>query len=189
MSAEGGGPLPGLRLVDKPARVRSLGTVEVEALRRRTAHLSETVWRREDEAKENDFLCFHHTRHIIFRFIEGFRDPRRFYSQPIWALWQPMLLPVMARAAAPYGYADPVFPKVMLARLEAGYGIDLHVDGGRSNPYVHKIHVPLVTNPRGRPDRGRRGLPSRGRACLRGQQPRAPRRVQRRRGGPHPPHL
>lgn len=58
-----------------------------------------------------------------------------------------MLLPVMARAAAVYGYAEPVYPKVMLARLEAGHRIDLHVDGGGSNPFVHKIHMPLETNP------------------------------------------
>ena len=95
----------------------------------------------------NDFFCFRHTQHIIFRFIAGNRNPRRFYSHPIWAAWQQRLLPVLAQAAAPYGYADPVFPKVMLARLAAGHGIDPHVDEGGSNPYVHKIHVPLETNP------------------------------------------
>ena len=134
--------------VSKPARVRPLGAVGVGELRRRVARLSETVWRREDAAKENDFPCFHHTRHVIFRFIAGNRDPRRFYSHPIWALWQPMLVPVLARAAAPYGYADPVYPKVMLARLAAGHGIDRHVDRGGSNPFVHKVHLPLETNPR-----------------------------------------
>ena len=36
----------------------------------------------------------------------------------------------------------------MLARLEAGRRIDLHVDGGGSHPLVHKIHVPLQTDPR-----------------------------------------
>ena len=138
----------GLPRVAKPARVRPLGAVGIEELRRGVARLSETVWRREDAAKENDFPCFHHTRHVIFRFIEGNRDPRRFYSQPIWAVWQPLLLPVLARAAAPYGYADPVYPKVMLARLAAGHGIDRHRDGEGSHPYVHKVHVPLDTNPR-----------------------------------------
>jgi hypothetical protein len=137
----------GLPRVAKPARVRPLGAVGIEELRRRVARLSETVWRREDAAKENDFPCFHHTRHVIFRFIEGNRDPRRFYSHPIWAVWQPLLLPVLARAATPYGYAAPVYPKVMLARLAAGHGIDRHVDGEGSHPYVHKIHVPLDTNP------------------------------------------
>ena len=36
----------------------------------------------------------------------------------------------------------------MLARLAAGHGIDPHVDRQPSNPFVHKIHVPLRTNPR-----------------------------------------
>ena len=137
----------GLRRVDKPRRVQALGAVGVEDLRAHVARLSERVWRQEDAAKENDFFCFHHTRHIIFRFIAGNRDPRRFYSQPGWAVWGRMLLPMMARATAPYGYADPIYPKVMLARLEAGHGIDLHVDRGSSHPFTHKIHVPLETNP------------------------------------------
>ena len=137
----------GLRRVEKPAGVRPLGAVGVDDLRRHVARLSETVWAQEDAAKENDFPCFHHTRHIIFRFIAGNQDPRRFYSEPIWAVWGRILLPVMGRAAAPYGHADPVFPKVMLARLEAGHRIDKHVDRGGSHPYVHKIHVPLETNP------------------------------------------
>ena len=137
----------GLRRVVKPARVRPLSPVAIDDLRFHVARLSEKVWAQEDAAKENDYFCFHHTRHIIFRFIEGNRDPRRFYSQPIWAVWGRMLLPVMARAAAPYGFTDPVFPKVMLARLAAGHRIDTHRDGEGSHPYVHKIHVPLETNP------------------------------------------
>ena len=148
--ARGGGARQ-LLPVEKPARVRRLGTVPVEPLRRQVARLSERVWRREDRAKENDYACFHHTRHIIFRFIEGNRDPRRFYSNPGWAVWRPLLLPVMAHAAAPYGYARPVYPKAMLARLMAGHRIDRHVDrprdGTGSHPYVHKIHVPLETDP------------------------------------------
>lgn len=63
-------------------------------------------------------------------------------------VWQRYLLPVMAQAAAPYGYAKPIYPKAMLARLAAGRGIDLHVDSEASNPLVHKIHVPLRTDPR-----------------------------------------
>lgn len=136
----------GLCRVVKPDRVRLLGAVRVGELRAHVARLSERVWLQEDAAKENDFPCFQYTRHVVFRFIAGNRDPRRFYSQPIWAIWGRMLLPVMARAAAPYGFADPVYPKVMLARLAAGHAIDLHVDGGGSHPFTHKLHVPLETN-------------------------------------------
>lgn len=140
-------PLPPLPRVDKPATVRDLGAVDVEALRAHVERLSEKVWRLADGVKENTFFCFHHTRHVIFRFIDGNRNPRRFRSYPIWSVWQRLLLPVMARAAAPYGYAAPVYPKAMLARLAAGHGIDAHVDGAGSHPFVHKIHVPLRTAP------------------------------------------
>ena len=54
----------------------------------------------------------------------------------------------MVQASAPYGYAEPVYPKAMLARLAAGRGIDPHTDCGGMNPFTHKIHVPLETTPR-----------------------------------------
>ena len=72
----------------------------------------------------------------------------RFYSRPLWNVWRTCLLPVMAEAAAPYGFAQPVYPKAMLAGLAAGRAIDPHTDSGGMNPFVHKIHMPLQTNPR-----------------------------------------
>ena len=142
------GTAPALPRVEKPALVRCLGPVDVEALRAPVGRLSEKVWWQEDTAKENDYFCFTHTRHIVFRFIENNRTPLRYYSNPIWTVWQRLLLPVMAQAAAPCGYAEPVYPKAMLARLAAGHGIDRHVDGEGSHPLTHRIHVPLQTNPR-----------------------------------------
>ena len=134
--------------VEKPATVRCLGPVETEALAAQVRRLSDAAWRREDGFKENDFRCFHHTWHIVFRFITGNRDPRRFYTQPGWRVWRQWLAPIAQRVAASYCFAEPVFPKAMLARLEAGRRIDTHVDGGGSHPLVHKIHVPLQTDPR-----------------------------------------
>ena len=136
--------------VEKPDTVRRLGPVDaghLQALRVQVARLSDAVWNREDGAKENDFFCFAHTRHIVFRFIPLGAAHPRYYVNPGWDLWRRWLLPIMAQAAAPYGYAEPVYPKVMLARLAAGRGIALHTDGGDLDPCTHKIHVPLETNP------------------------------------------
>ena len=138
-------PLPPVR---KPATVRRLAKVEASALAAVTARLTHEAWRREDSGKENNYPCFHHTRHIIFRFITGNLDPRVFYSRPAWRLWRKWLEPVMDCAAEAYGFRRPVFPKAMLARLEAGQRIDMHRDGGAATPFVHKIHVPLQTDPR-----------------------------------------
>ena len=143
-------PLDGAALpnVEKPATVLDLGAVDVQALRARVERLSEKAWSLDDARKENDFDCFDHTRHVIFRFIHGNRSPLRCYVQPGWMVFEPLLSPVMAQAAAYYGYAEPSYPKAMLARLAAGRGIGEHIDAEPSNPLVHKIHVPLVTNPR-----------------------------------------
>ena len=133
--------------VAKPLSVRRLGRVDAAALKLRISRLSEKVWRQEDALKENDYFCFARTQHIVFRFVPLDLPGIAFYSRPLWNLWRTWLLPVMAEAAAPYGFARPVYPKAMLARLAAGHGIDPHTDSGGMNPLVHKIHVPLQTNP------------------------------------------
>ena len=143
-------PCDGVTLprVAKPAAVRYLGPVDVAPLRTMVERLSAQVWQRENDGKENAYGCFTHTDHIVFRFIAGNRTPLHFYSNPIWMIWQCWLLPIMSRAAAAYGYTAPVYPKAMLARLAVGGSIDRHRDIHPSNPLVHKIHVPLQTNPR-----------------------------------------
>lgn len=136
-----------LAKVAKPDGVRCLGPVEVGPLLTRVKAISEATWAGEDSLKENDFAVFHHTRHIIFRFIEGNRDPENFYANPAWLVWKNLLMPVIEQAIRPYDFKAPQFPKAMLARLAAGHNIDLHRDGGGSNVLTHKIHVPLITNP------------------------------------------
>lgn len=140
--------LTGIQRVSKPTAIRNLGEVDHSAPLALLAKLPERYWQIEDSYKENQFAVFHSTQHIVFRFIEGFRDPRCFYSNPSWKLFQHQLLPVMQEIANRYEYQAPEFPKVMLARLFAGEKIDRHTDNGTSNAYVHKIHVPLVTSDR-----------------------------------------
>jgi len=132
--------------ISKPQFIRELGSVDIAVIKGLVARIAEPVWAVEDERKENQFRCFHDTRHIIFRFIEGMRDHRCFYSNPIWPVWQDYLLPVMDQVVTPYGFRQPVYPKVMLARLAAGAVIDRHVDGAGSNLFTHKIHVPIQTS-------------------------------------------
>ena len=134
--------------VDKPDTVRRLAPVDAAPLAGAVARLSEKAWNRENAVRENDFFCFAQTRHVVFRFTCQDGKQIGYYDNPGWSLWRRWLLPVMAQAAAPYGYAAPVYPKAMLARLTAGGGIDLHTDDGPMNPLTHKIHVPLQTNPR-----------------------------------------
>lgn len=137
-----------LRPVAKPASLRELGSVDTSELTTLVARTSETVWALENARKENQYEVLRDTRHIVFRFIEGNRDHRRFYSNPIWFIWQRVLMPVMEQAVRPYQFRQPVFPKVMLARLAAGGVVTRHTDGLGSNLHTHKIHVPIQTNDR-----------------------------------------
>lgn len=132
--------------VTKPATVMRLGPVPCEQLVNMAKRISPATWAGEDALKENDFAVFHHTQHIIFRFIKSNLDPQNWYANPAWDVWAPILLPVMDAAIQPYGFARPQFPKAMLAKLAAGHRIDPHYDGAGSNLRTHKIHVPLVTN-------------------------------------------
>lgn len=133
--------------VKKPHTIRELGEVDIARVRALVENLSEQAWDREDAVKENAFDVFHHTRHIVLRFIEGNRDPAVHYSNPGWDAWRGLLEPIMEQAIRPYQFRKPIFAKAMLARLSAGSQIDPHFDGAGSNERCHKIHVPLITNP------------------------------------------
>ncbi len=135
-----------MRKVKKPRFIKELGAVDINAIKKSIEKISEKTWNLENQRKENDFDCFHHTRHVIFRFIEGMRDHRVFYSNPIWSVWEPSLLPILDKVIKSFEFGKAEFPKVMLARLQAGASIDSHRDGAGSNLYTHKIHIPIQTN-------------------------------------------
>ncbi|WP_029140166.1 aspartyl/asparaginyl beta-hydroxylase domain-containing protein [Citromicrobium sp. JLT1363] len=134
-------------IVRKPDFIRPLGKVDIDPLMSLVPRLSDRVWEKADGAKENTYAVFHHTQHIVFRFIHRNRDPDDYYDTRAWPLWAPVVEPIMHKAVAEYGFRSPIFPKAMLARLKAGHYIDLHSDGTGAPPRCHKIHVPLITNP------------------------------------------
>lgn len=131
----------------KTRGVRRLGPVDVAALQAAVLALPEAVWDAENAVKPNRFEVLDATRHIVFRFIDSPRDWRRSHDRPAWADWRALLEPVLAQAAAGYGYARGVFPRVMLARMAPGGVIHPHIDANPAAKWPHKIHLPLATNP------------------------------------------
>ena len=130
----------------KTRSVRPLGRVDVSALREAVAELPEEVWNLENEAKPNRFTALDTTRHIVFRFVSSPYDWRSFYERPLWSDWRELLMPVLAQATAPYGYANGEYPRVMLARMAPGGVIHPHEDANPAAKWPHKIHIPLQTN-------------------------------------------
>ena len=132
----------------KTTSVRRLGQVDIAALREAVLAIPEAVWDAENAGKPNRFEALDRTRHIVFRFVDGFRDWRGSHDRPLWAEWCRLLEPVLAQAVAPYGYARGEFPRVMLARMAPGGVIKPHRDANPAAKWPHKVHVPLLTNER-----------------------------------------
>ena len=121
-----------------------LGTADIDALLERVKRIPEFLWKAENKDKPNKFARLNDTRHIIFRYIND-DNAFDFHDLPLWDEWKDVLLPVMEQAAKSLGYENYRFPRAMFAWLPAGGEISRHSDGNASH-YVHKIHVPLITN-------------------------------------------
>jgi len=125
---------------------RHLGSTDVSTLLERVHGVPESTWVSENEGKPNKLNNLNDAQHIMFRYVDNFDNVFDFSDYSIWAEWKDALLPIMKQAAASLGYSDCRFPRVMFARLPAGSKILPHTDR-RASHYIHKIHVPLVTNP------------------------------------------
>jgi Aspartyl/Asparaginyl beta-hydroxylase len=132
----------------KTRSIRRLGNVDITELKAAILALSEDVWMMENADKPNRFDALDSARHIVFRFVDNFRDWRTSYDRPLWAEWKSLLEPVLSAATADYGYQRGVFPRVMLARMPVGGVIQPHRDANPAAKWPHKIHVPIQTNDR-----------------------------------------
>ena len=132
----------------KTTSVRRLGTVDVTALQEAVRAMPEASWSAENASKPNRFDALDSTQHVVFRFVRNFNDWRDSYDGPLWGEWKSLLMPVMAAATRPYGYARGEFPRVMLARMGPQGVIYPHRDLNPAAKWPHKIHVPLITNER-----------------------------------------
>ena len=161
----------------KTTSIRRLGTVDIAALKPAVAAIPEDIWNLENKDKPNRFEALDTTRHIVFRFVSDFKDWRTSYDRPLWMEWQSLLTPVLEAATADYGYAQGIYPRVMLARMAADGVIQPHRDANPAAKWPHKIHVPIETNDQvvflcrwqGLPDGRRRGgrTQQHGGACCR----------------------
>ncbi len=130
----------------KTTSVRTLGSVDIAALREAVLAIPGSTWDAEDADKPNRFEALDKTRHIVFRFVDNFSDWRGSHDRPLWPEWRALLEPVLVQATQPYGYAGGEFPRVMLARMAPGGIIKPHRDANPAARWPHKIHVPLQTN-------------------------------------------
>ncbi|MEW6981785.1 aspartyl/asparaginyl beta-hydroxylase domain-containing protein [Colwelliaceae bacterium 6471] len=126
---------------------RKLGDANIEELIKRVSVLPESIWTAKNSRHQNKGAALVDASHIIFRFIKDFNNVYDYEDKALWDEWDDALSSIMHQAAQALGYKEYVFPRIMLARLPAGACIHPHIDNHASY-YVHKIHVPLMTNPK-----------------------------------------
>lgn len=133
-------------IIEKTQTIRELCDLDISELKNIVSNIPQEIWDNETRNRENDFPCFHHTQHILFRMHTDKDDHTKYKDKPLWNLWKSKFMPLIEEAIKPYGYESGVVPKAMLAKLLPGYKIDRHIDAGPRNVHCHKIHIPIQTN-------------------------------------------
>ena len=126
------------------------GKIDIRALKSRVNELDETQWDREEDFAMNynkhAKSALRQTQHIIFRFSNKQVFPYVYQNCSPWEGWKSLLLPILKKATAPYGYTNGFFSRIMLAKLPAQEFIAPHIDGDERGYAPHKIHIPVQTN-------------------------------------------
>ena len=129
-------------------RTRDLGPVACAALLDAVGDLDEAAWTAK-EYRQKSFNVHRSTQSIVLCFIDLDEWPRLAIARDVgWELLgdsaEPVMETIIARCYPPGG----VVIRAMAVRLPAGARITPHVDEHESLRLGHRIHLPLVTNPR-----------------------------------------
>ena len=129
-------------------RIRDLGTVGCGALLAAVHDLDEAAWTAK-QYRQKSFNVHRSTHSIVLCFIDLDEWPRLAVAREVgWDRLgdaaEPVMETIIARGYPPGG----VVIRAMAVRLPAGARITPHVDEHESLRISHRIHLPLITNPR-----------------------------------------
>lgn len=128
--------------------IRTLGPVDMEALRERILAQEEGAWY-EQELRQSEYDVHRYTESIVLVFTDGSGWPNIEVSkQPGWERLVDEAMPLM-HGIIGNGYpAGGTIIRAMAAKLLAGGKIKPHRDAHPSFHFSHRIHVPITTNSR-----------------------------------------
>jgi aspartyl/asparaginyl beta-hydroxylase (cupin superfamily) len=128
--------------------VKYLGHVECTRLRQRVLGLSEATWT-SDSLRQVNFRNVHsQTQSLILIFCDEKWPDVTVSFRSGWHYLGQLVAPVMEALVAQHYPPGGRILRAMMARLPAGAVIGRHVDEHPSFAASHRIHVPLLTNPR-----------------------------------------
>ncbi len=128
--------------------IRSLGKVGMEALGTAILAQDEAAWN-ENVQRQKDYEVHEQTRSIVLLFANVEEWPAVEVSkQPGWDRLSDVAVPVMHEIIRNWYPPGGTIIRAMAAKLLAGGRIMPHRDSHPSFGAGHRIHVPIITNPR-----------------------------------------
>jgi hypothetical protein len=128
--------------------IRSFGKVDMEALAAAVLAQDEAAWN-ENVQRQTDYEVHEQTRSIVLLFAEVSDWPAMEVSkQPGWDRLAATAVPLMHEIIRKFYPPGGTIIRAMAAKLLAGGRILPHRDSHPSFAAGHRIHVPIITNPR-----------------------------------------
>jgi hypothetical protein len=128
--------------------IRSFGKVDMEALAAAVLAQDEAAWN-ENVQRQTDYEVHEQTRSIVLLFAEVADWPAIEVSkQPGWDRLAETAVPLMHQIIRNWYPPGGTIIRAMAAKLLAGGRILPHRDSHPSFAAGHRIHVPIITNPR-----------------------------------------
>jgi hypothetical protein len=128
--------------------IRMFGKVGMERLAEAVLGQDEAAWN-ENEQRQKDYEVHEQTRSIVLLFANVDQWPAiDVTKQPGWDRLADVAMPVMHEIIRNWYPAGGTIIRAMAAKLLAGGRILPHRDSHPSFAVGHRIHVPIVTNPR-----------------------------------------
>jgi hypothetical protein len=128
--------------------IRNFGKVDMEPLAAAILAQDETAWN-ENVQRQQDYEVHEQTRSIVLLFAEISEWPSVEVSkQPGWERLADVAVPVMHQIIRNWYPTGGTIIRAMAAKLLAGGRIMPHRDSHPSFGAGHRIHVPILTNPR-----------------------------------------
>jgi hypothetical protein len=128
--------------------IRSFGKVDMEPLAAAILAQDEAAWN-ENVQRQKDYEVHEQTRSIVLLFAEVSDWPAIEVSkQPGWDRLATTAVPLMHEIIRKFYPPGGTIIRAMAAKLLAGGRILPHRDSHPSFAAGHRIHVPIITNPR-----------------------------------------
>ena len=134
--------------MDIGVAIREFGKVDMELLAAAILAQDEAAWN-ENVQRQKDYEVHEQTRSIVLLFAEVSEWPAIEVSkQPGWGRLAETAVPLMHEIIRNWYPPGGTIIRAMAAKLLAGGNILPHRDSHPSFGAGHRIHVPIITNPR-----------------------------------------